>query len=116
MDECILTLKDKKDAQDVFINNLAGYYIVSKSGGSSADYNSDSGGKHGDIPSFAYDVNNVIYNYILDLNYSNRGPLGIVLINYSGESYAFGKDMHGDYIVKALVDNNFRFELVGAKK
>lgn len=115
MDECILTLKDKKDAQDVFINNLAGYYIVSKSGGSSADYNGASGGKHGDIPSFAYDVNNIIYNYILDLNYSNRGPLGIVLINYSGASHAFEMEMHGDYIVKALVDNNFRFELVGSK-
>lgn len=113
MDECIQTLKSASSAQDVFINNLAGYYIVS--GGYSADLKGNTGGKRGDIPPFARDMNNEAYTYILNLNYENRGPLGIMLINYAGASTAFGMQMHGDYIVKALIDNNYSFELIGSK-
>lgn len=113
MDECIGTLKDASSAQDVFINNLAGYYIVSN--GYSADLHGSTGGKRGDIPPFARDMNNAAYSYILSLNYENRGPLGIMLINYAGASKVFDMDMHGDYIVKALIDNNYSFELIGSK-
>lgn len=110
MESTIQTLKTTTNAQDVFINNLAGYYIID--GGLSAKKGGN-GGKHGDIPPFARDINKVVYNFILDLDYESRGPLGIVLINYSGASTVWGMDMYGDYIVKALVDNNFRFPLLG---
>lgn len=110
MESTIQTLKTTTNAQDVFINNLAGYYIID--GGLSAKIGG-SGGKHGDIPPFARDINKVVYNFILGLDYESRGPLGIVLINYAGAETAFGMNMYGDYIVKALVDNNFRFPLLG---
>ena len=123
MAQTIGELKKDVSGSKVFINSLAGYYIVSDGpalfhlGGVSAlpyptlaypNY-----GKHGDIPTFAFDMNNEIYNSILDLDYESRGPLGIVLINYAGAKTAFGMNMRGDYIVKALVDNNFRFPLLG---
>lgn len=120
MNETIRVLKNDKTGNNVFINSLAGYYIVSKSDGVSAipapttfypNY-----GKHGDIPPFARDMNEVVYSYVLGLSYETRGPLGIVLINYAGAPQVFGMAMHGDYIVKALVDNNYRFELIGSQE
>lgn len=118
MTNTIKYLKTTTQANSVFINSLSGYYIVSKSGGTSADpvggtLHPDAA-KHGDIPPFAATVNEATYNYILNLDYNSRGPLGIVLINYAGvETYA-EQSMRGDYIVKALVDNNFRFPLLGS--
>lgn len=120
MNETIRVLKNDKTGNNVFINSLAGYYIVSKYNGVSAipapttlhpDY-----GKHGDIPPFARDMNEVVYSYVLGLSYETRGPLGIVLINYAGVPEVFNMAMHGDYIVKALVDNNYRFELIGSQQ
>lgn len=117
MDQTIGVLSKDVTGNSVFINSLAGYYIISKSSGVSAlpapttlhpDY-----GKHGDIPPFARDMNNEVYNYILNLDYNSRGPLGIVLINYAGVATYTNLPMRGDYIVKALVDNNFRFPLLG---
>lgn len=119
MDKSIANLKNAQDVNNVFINSLSGYYIVSLRGGTSAQPNgtflNPDAGKHGDIAPFARDINNEVYNYVLNLNYNNRGPLGIVLINYAGTKSVFDMEMHGDYIVKALVDNNYRFELIGAK-
>lgn len=117
MNQTIANLKNTKDVNNVFINSLSGYYIVSKWNGTSGqpigtDILPDAG-KHGDIPPFARDINNEIYNYVLDLNYQSRGPLGIILINYAGASEYSEIKMHGDYIVKALVDNNFLFPLIG---
>lgn len=117
MDQTIGVLSKDVTGNSVFINSLAGYYIISKSSGVSAlpapttlhpDY-----GKHGDIPPFARDMNNEVYNYILNLDYNSRGPLGIILINYAGVKTYGILSMRGDYIVKALVDNNFRFPLLG---
>lgn len=117
MDQTIGVLSKDVTGNSVFINSLAGYYIISKSSGVSAlpapttlhpDY-----GKHGDIPPFARDMNNEVYKYILNLDYNSRGPLGIILINYAGVKTYGTLSMRGDYIVKALVDNNFRFPLLG---
>ena len=113
MSETIEVLKNTTNAGDVFINNLSGFYIVDK-GFFSADYDGNAGGKMGDVPAFARDMNNLVYEKIMSLDYNSRGPLGIVLINYAGSPDAFGLKMHGDYIVKALVDNNFRFPLLGS--
>lgn len=119
MKSTIRELQNDKTGSKVFINSLAGYYIVSNSSGRSAIPYSPSSlvypdyGKHGDIPSFACDMNTIFYNYILNLDYESRGPLGIVLVNYAGAAKAFGMEMHGDYIVRALIDNNYRFELKG---
>lgn len=119
MDASVNVMKQDYTGGSVFINSLAGYYVVNKNWGVSAipaptglhpDY-----GKHGDIPAFARDMNNVVYNYVLGLKYENRGPLGIMLINYTGMPEAFGMKMSGDYIVRALIDNNFRFPLFGMK-
>ena len=117
MRDAITELKGDVTGSKVFINSLAGYYVADNGWGRSAipystfvypDY-----GKHGDIPPFARDMNNEVYNFVLGLNYGNRGPLGIILINYAGDSEAFQMQMHGDYIVKALIDNNYSFELIG---
>lgn len=119
MRDAITELKGDVTGSKVFINSLAGYYVADNRWGRSAipystviypDY-----GKHGDIPPFARDMNNEVYNFVLGLNYENRGPLGIILINYAGDPEAFQMKMHGDYIVKALIDNNYSFELIGSK-
>lgn len=119
MQDAITELNGDVTGSKVFINSLAGYYVADNWRGRSAipysttlypDY-----GKHGDIPPFARDMNNEVYNFVLGLNYENRGPLGIILINYAGDPEAFQMQMHGDYIVKALIDNNYSFELIGSK-
>lgn len=120
MSQTIGLLRLDKTGSNVCINSLAGYYVVSSNNGVSAIPHSTTlhpnYGKHGDIPPFARDINDVVYKYILSLNYENRGPLGIFLINYVGIDKAFGgMEMHGDYIVRALIDNNFRFPLLGSK-
>lgn len=118
MDNTIGNLKFTTQADAVFINSLSGYYIISKSDGTSGQpegsWIQPDAAKHGDIPPFAATVNEAAYNYILDLDYNKRGPLGIVLINYAGVKTYAEMPMHGDYIVKALVDNNFRFPLLGS--
>lgn len=113
MNETIGVLKETTNAGDVFINNLSGFYIVD-GGRFSADYDGNAGGKMGDVPAFARDMNNLVYEKIMSFDYNSRGPLGIILINYAGSPDAFGLNMRGDYIVKALVDNNFRFPLLGS--
>lgn len=116
LNQTIANLKNTKNVNRVFINSLSGYYIVSlgkTSGQPNGTLIHPDAGKHGDIPPFARDINNEVYNYVLDLNYQSRGPLGIVLINYAGAREYSGIEMHGDYIVKALVDNNFLFPLIG---
>lgn len=121
MTATIEALKNDNTGNNVYINSLAGYYVASVGGllgGVSAipeaTLTRPDAGKHGDIPPFARDMNNEVYQYILNMDYAKRGPLGIMLLNYAGEDNAFGMTMYGDYIVRALIDNNFRFPLSGA--
>lgn len=124
MDASITQLKGNTSGNQVFINSLAGYYVISKYATTMFEDGALSSipypttvypnyAKHGDIPPFARDMNDEVYRYILGLDYENRGPLGIMLINYAGVANAFNMEMHGDYIVQALIDNNFRFPLIG---
>lgn len=110
--ETTRTLKGK-DAQDIFINSISGYYVTNGKISSQPYPENEEFAKRGDIPQFARDMNNTIYQYILDLTPETRGPLGIVLINYVNAAQAFGLDVYGDYIIHALIDNNFRTFMTG---
>ncbi len=120
MRDAMSELKNDLSGNSMYINSLRGYYIASVSGGLSGqswvgllNVESDAG-RHGNIPPYARDINQAIYNYILNTEYDDRGPLGIVLMNYAGtgtESGLAGMDMHGDDLLQAVIDNNFRFLL-----
>ena len=116
MDEGISALKTASSGDDVYINSLRGYYIVSvKDGLSAASWTTSDvpdAGRHGDVPSYTQDINEEIYKYINDKKPNERGPLGIMLMNFSGAGNAYpGMDMHGDDLLQTIIDNNFRFLL-----
>ncbi len=127
-------LKANPDTVCVYINSLRGYYIadepvennngmpnvsaipryVSTNGALTKD-----AGRHGDVPSYTQDMNNEINNYLMniekDIEYGGqRGPLGIMLMNFTGAGeYSIHPtmDMHGDDLLQTIIDNNFRFLL-----
>lgn len=109
-------LKGESSGDYMYIASLRGYYVTDN-GVSALPYPppaSPDAGRHGDIPPYARDINQAIYNYILNTEYDDRGPLGIVLMNYAGtgtESGLANMDMHGDDLLQAVIDNNFRFLL-----
>ena len=109
-------LKGESSGDYMYIASLRGYYVTDN-GVSALPYPppaSPDAGRHGNIPPYARDINQAIYNYILNTEYDDRGPLGIVLMNYAGtgtESGLAGMDMHGDDLLQAVIDNNFRFLL-----
>lgn len=118
--ETTAALKNNSIAEDVYINSISGYYVATnRASGVDDNYSQEpypvngSFAKRGDIPQFARDMNNEIYRYILELTPETRGPLGIVLINYANSAQAFGLDVYGDYIIHALIDNNFRTFMTG---
>lgn len=118
--ETTTALKNNTTAEDVYINSISGFYVATKPmSGVEDNYSQEpyptdgSFAKRGDIPQFARDMNKTIYQYILDLTPETRGPLGIVLINYVNVAQAFGLDVYGDYIIHALIDNNFRTFMTG---
>ena len=116
MDQGISALKTASSGDDVYINSLRGYYIVSvKDGLSAASWTTSDvpdAGRHGDVPSYTQDINEEIYKYINDKKPNERGPLGIMLMNFSGAGNAYpGMDMHGDDLLQTIIDNNFRFLL-----
>ena len=109
-----------------YINSLDGYYIdwtVENSykpyvegfgedwtivGGGHNQFTLNGGGC-GDIASFAEDINNDFYNYILDYGADNiYGSMNIVLMDmvYRGNG--------GTYLPSVIINNNFRFPLLTA--
>lgn len=116
-------LKNAADGKNIFVNSLGGYYIVSngKSGlfdsySSSAAPNSGEAstyGRTGNIAWYSNDINTAIYKHMQSVSYEQRGPVGIVYFNFVGvEGYA-DFAMHGDYLLKTLIGNNFSFPLMG---
>lgn len=108
-------LKNAKDGSSLFINHLGGYYITSGGTDDSAAPNSriwGSYGRTGDVVSYSKDINTEIYKHMLGVAYENRGPVGVVYFNFAGVEEYSGI-MHGDYLLKTLIGNNFSFPLLG---
>ena len=122
LDDAIDYLKNDP-LNNFYINSLRGYYIHDAY--SYVDYNSSAipypatgfastAGRHGDVPSYTQDINGVINDYILGKDTAQRGPLGIMLMNFTGIGYGYvnmSMDMHGDDLLQTIIDNNFRFLL-----
>ena len=120
-----------RNGSDMYITSLKGYYIVSDILGVSAQAWQGFGegsaskgfGRHGDIPPYAQYINNAIYRYLTNseeteeggcIKSENRGPLGIMLMDYAGIGRSEdlpGFDFHGDDLLQTIIDNNFRFLL-----
>lgn len=110
------------NSSEVYINSLRGYYIV-ENGYSALPWDTggimtSSAGLHGDIPPCAQELNSATYKYISSIDnasfsYEKRGPVGIILMNYAGVSNQMHDDfdLHGDKLLNAIIDNNFRFLL-----
>lgn len=65
------------------------------------------GGGCGDIASFAEDINNDFYNYILDYGADNiYGSMNIVLMDMAYQGTG------GTYLPSVIINNNFRFPLL----
>lgn len=117
MDDAIAGLNADPSGKNVYINSLRGYYIVSDENGLSAApwgiNQTPDAGLHGDIPAHAQDINKELYNHIINKEYAARGPLGIILMDFAGvdnEVYQL-YHLHGDKLLNAIIDNNFRFLL-----
>lgn len=120
MDDVIRSLKDDASGDNVYINSLRGYYIVDKewSGLSAIPWRGlgddrPEYARHGDIPPYAGEINQAAYEHIVNKIYDERGPLGIMLMNYAGVHTGIipNMDMYGDDLLQAIIDNNFRFLL-----
>ena len=105
-------------SSNAYITSLRGYYIVDDKDGLSAQPWSNTGlepsfGRHGDIPPYAQEINNAMHEHINGKSYSERGPLGIVLMNYAGVDDEMHPSYHlgGDLLLQDIIDNNFRFPL-----
>lgn len=115
-DDAMRILKDP-DNKTAFINSLRGYAIVKNGELSGQSWNSlgtsTAFGRHGDIPPYAQAINNAMHEHINGKSYSERGPLGIVLMDYAGVSQipAASGVMYGDLLLQDIIDNNFRFPL-----
>lgn len=120
MSEAVNNLKSDTEGKFIYINSMGGYYIVDNSSSPSGAPNSSvygSYGRTGNIASYTSVINSYIYNYVLNIPYAQRGPLGIVYMNYAGvQKDAWSNlQMNGDYLLKSLIGNNFSFELLGKK-
>lgn len=109
-------LKDNPDVTALYINSLDGYYIINNSGSYSAAPNSSEASKYGvagNIVDYAADMNEYVYQHMLSVPYESRGPVGIVYFDFAGVETFGTKTMHGDYLLKTLIGNNFTFPLMG---
>ena len=117
-------LQKATSANEIFINSLGGFYIINNAGGllgaggsSSAAPNSgenSSYGRTGNIASYSDNINTEIYKHMQSVSYDQRGPVGIVYFNFAGVEGYDDFAMHGDYLLKTLIGNNFSFPLLGA--
>lgn len=120
MNAAVNNLKSDTEGKFIYINSMGGYYIVDNSSSPSGAPNSSvygSYGRTGNIASYTSVINSYIYNYVLNIPYAQRGPLGIVYMNYAGvqQDTWSNLQMNGDYLLKSLIGNNFSFELLGKK-
>lgn len=109
-------LKDNPNVTALYINSLDGYYIINNDGSYSAAPNSDEASKYGvagNIVDYAADMNDYVYQHMLSVPYESRGPVGIVYFDFAGVEQFGNKTMHGDYLLKTLIGNNFSFPLMG---
>lgn len=125
MDESISRLRGNTSGDIAFINSLGGGYVSTGNYGSTSSAVSHipypqgkdekTFAKHrGDVPQFARDINEMFYQRLVKFNYENRGPLGIVLMNFAGLETVYNNiPVHGEYILHSLIDNNFSFPLTG---
>lgn len=118
MSAAVNNLKSDTEGKFIYINSMGGYYIVDNSSSPSGAPNSSvygSYGRTGNIASYTSVINSYIYNYVLNIPYAQRGPLGIVYMNYAGvqQDTWSNLQMNGDYLLKSLIGNNFSFELLG---
>lgn len=109
-------LKDTPNVTALYINSLDGYYIINNSGSYSAAPNSSKASEYGiagNIVDYAADMNDYVYKHMLSVPYDSRGPVGIVYFDFAGVEKFGTKTMHGDYLLKTLIGNNFSFPLMG---
>lgn len=109
-------LKDNPNVTALYINSLDGYYIISNGNSYSAAPNSNKASKYGvagNIVDYAADMNDYVYQHMLSVPYESRGPVGIVYFDFAGVEQFGSKTMHGDYLLKTLIGNNFTFPLMG---
>lgn len=116
-------LKNATDGKNIFINSLGGFYIVNNGtsiidwvGSPSAAPNSEAlstYGRTGNIAWYSNDINTAIYKHMQNVSYAERGPVGIVYFNFAGVEDYDKFEMHGDYLLKTLIGNNFSFPLMG---
>ncbi len=113
------------DRKYVYINSLCGYYVDPDNRNSYIPYADDPctvsshgwfggldwpvGGLQGDIQGLARDLNNMLYNYMIEKGYDNgTGPIGIVYMNCVKNNEADGKDLGSYYLPGVIVANNFK--------
>lgn len=110
-------LKNATDGSKVFINSMGGFYIVSGDLLSSAAPHYEtlnmSYGRTGDIAAYSDYINTKIFQHVMTVPYEQRGPVGIVYFNFAGVEGFDKFAMHGDYLLKTLIGNNFSFPLLG---
>ena len=109
-------LKDAPGTTSLYINSLNGYYIVDNRDGYSGAPNYNvltEYGKRGNVALYSNDINTYVYTHMLSVPYEERGPVGIVFGSFMGDETFGTLAMHGDYLLKTLIGNNFTFPLKG---
>lgn len=109
----------------VYINSLCGYYVDENNRNSYIPYADDPctnsthswfvgldwpvGGLQGDIQGLARDLNNMLYNYMIEKGYDHgTGPIGIVYMNCVKNNEADGEDLGSYYLPGVIIANNFK--------
>lgn len=93
-----------------YINNLGGFCVVNEE----QSYNPELG-RSGNTVLAANQINGEIYRYLTDQN-NNSGPLGVVLMNFLGDSRLNdvsqnNLNVYGVWLPQVIIENNFRFAL-----
>lgn len=95
-----------------YINDMGGFCVVNDN----QSYNPELG-QSGNTVLAANQINGPIYTYMSDRD-NNSGPVGVVLMNFFGESFvdsdvATGgqRDVYGQWLPQIVIENNFRFAL-----
>lgn len=111
-----------------FVNSLDGYYVTSniylsyfpyiqnerpeintENRGYNYDQSFGQGGIHGDIASFANDINGWFYGRLLGIGFNNMtGPVNIMIL----DRVLSGEGTSGELLPQVIIDNNFKFPLM----
>lgn len=113
---------DAHSEEYIYINSLCGYYVDANERNSYLPYADDPctehgwydgfdwpvGGQRGDLQGLAKDLNNMLYNHILEKGYNHgTGPIGIVYMNCV-KNIALDEDLGSYYLPGVIVANNFK--------